>query len=110
MEARQDTWGHLAPKPRRVYKGTILIAEAECSGQGRTIFRDDFPGLDHSPWFYDAMCEYVSNLEGLEGGQVYRWTGTYQFFKGRKERGGRDPYLDEGLHQFEGTVELVPIA
>jgi hypothetical protein len=110
MEARQDTWGHLAPKPRRVYKGTILIAEAECSGQGRTIFRDDFPGLDHSPWFYNAMCEYVSNLEGLQDGQVYRWTGTYRFFKGRKERGGRDPYLDEGLHQFEGTVELVPIA
>jgi hypothetical protein len=109
MEVRQDTWGHLAPKPRKKYRGYILIGEGQCSGQGRTIIRDEFVDLDHSPWFYQAMCDYVGDLEGLEEGNVYLWTGTYQFFLGTRERGGRKRYLDESSYWFEGNVQLVPI-
>lgn len=104
MQVRQDTWGHLAPKPRRRYKGTILFAESEYGGQGRTIIRTDFEDLPSSPWFYESMCDFIYGLEGIEEGSVYRWTGTYQFLAGRK--GG---YLDQGSFRFDGKVELVPI-
>lgn len=104
MKVREDTFGHLAPKTRRSYKGTILIAESVYPGQGRTIIRTDFPGLESSPWFYYAMCDYVCDLEGIEDGNLYRWTGTYRFYRTKKDR-----YLDESAYKFEGTIALVPI-
>lgn len=101
MEVREDTWGHLAPKPRRKYKGTILIAESEFGGQGRCIIRADFPGLESSPWSYDSMQDYVYGLDGLEDGNLYLWSGTFEFFKGKGK------HFDEGSFRYIGSVRLV---
>jgi hypothetical protein len=116
MEVMQDTWGHLAPRPRVKYRGYILIAESVFPGQGRTTVDTDFvtakgKELDSSPWFYDALTDYVCDLEGLEDGKVYLWEGTYEFFAGSKKERGRDPYLDESRYRFTQTgLREVPIA
>jgi hypothetical protein len=110
MEARQDAWGHLAPKPRKKYRGTITIAECCCNAEGRSIVNWDFGDLPSSPWLYDAMRDWVNNLEGLEEGQVYVWTGTFAFYKGRRKPGDRERDLDEGSYVFDGALTPVILA
>ena len=80
-----ETWGHLAPKKNRTYRGTMVIAVG-CYGDDAlnpTVIQTDWGELDSSPWWFDAMQRYISDL-GLEEGKVYKWQGTFRnyVFKG----------------------------
>jgi hypothetical protein len=57
---QQETWGHLAPKTDKVYEGYILYALG-CYGD-HCVLQVEFKDLDDSPWFYDHVNEFVSNM------------------------------------------------
>lgn len=106
VEMRIMTWGHLAPKKNKTYRGRIVYAVG-CFGSDNlnpTVIESDFGDLSSSPWFYDAIQELIGGgdapktkknpfstydgssymLGGLinKQGCVYEWTGTmrnYQF-------------------------------
>jgi len=87
-QVARETFGHLAPAHRRVYQGEVLFANADIAGEGQPIIRTDFPGLDSSPWFYDALTDhfYVLASRKLKPGTVAKWTGTYVLFKNGNSR------------------------
>ena len=91
-----ETWGHLAPSRNRTYRGFIVFAIG-WYGDGPLnpmILESEFKGLDSSPWFYEAINEYVSSLQhsnhkscfgpatyDLPPGSVYRFDGTFRNYK-----------------------------
>lgn len=82
------TWGHLAPRRHKAYSGHIVFAVG-CFGSdplNPTVIACEI-GLDSSPWFFDALTDFVASLKGDEGG-VYRWDGTFKNyeFKGSVRR------------------------
>ena len=88
QEGMQDTWGHLAPKKGRSYKGYMIWAY---SGYGDiTLLDAAFKKLSDSPWLYEAMQEYIG--ENLDGEGVYKWLG--QFSK-----------VDDDCYCFGGKIE-----
>jgi hypothetical protein len=63
----QDTWGHLAPKKGRSYKGYMIWAYG---GYGDIVLLDaGFKGLSDSPWLFGEMQEYIG--ENLNGKGIY---------------------------------------
>ena len=75
----QDTWGHLAPKKNKSYKGTIVWAQG-CYGNSLTALSVEFKDLDDSPWLYEAIHEFMFNQDA-EVGNVYRFTGAFRNYK-----------------------------
>ena len=78
---RQDTWGHLAPKKNKSYKGTILFAISGFGGCSKNpvLIDYDFKELDSSPWLYDAVKDLLfDRSEELETGKVYKWDTTFR--------------------------------
>lgn len=74
QEVMEDTWGHLRPKPKKVYRGTILFAHGE---YGDIVpLRCHFKGLPSSPWFFEDMMEFISENLG-ERGSIRIFEGTY---------------------------------
>jgi hypothetical protein len=84
----RETWGHLAPEPGRSYRGSILFAASEYGDYPVMPIRAEFDGLPDSPWFYEALCEFVA-AQDVEPG-VHLFVGTL-----RDER-------------FSGQVRSVP--
>lgn len=95
----RETWGHLAPKKNKTYKGRIVYAIG-CYDSGNlnpTALVADFEDLSDSPWFYDALQEFMRDIAWRiaeknagtptynEPGEVYEWVGTFRNyeFKGR---------------------------
>ena len=79
MEA---TWGHLAPKMNRTYSGKIVYAVG-CFGNdplNPTPLVCEFEDLDSSPWFFDAMTEFIASQESKPGG-VYEFRGMFRNFE-----------------------------
>lgn len=74
----QATWGHLAPKRNKTYQGRIVWAVG-CYGKDHTPLVCEFDDLDDSPWFYDAMTEFLWAQE-CESGCVYEFIGTFRNF------------------------------
>lgn len=75
------TWGHLAPRRHKAYSGHVIFAVG-CFGNdplNPTVLVCDI-GLDSSPWFFDALTDFVASLETDEGG-VYRWDGTFKNYE-----------------------------
>jgi hypothetical protein len=88
-----NTWGHLAPEPRRDYPGTILFTQTE---YGDLVpIRSRFTGLPDSPWFHQHLCDFVAD-KATEPGVVYRFEGKYMMFK-------------NGNARFSGKVRKVRI-
>lgn len=89
LQVMQQTWGHLAPRKNKTYAGRIVFALGcyDCGELNPTPLACDFPGLDDSPWFYDALIEFLESLGG-EAGDVYQWTGFFRNyeFKGQLQR------------------------
>lgn len=80
-----STWGHLAPKPRRVYRGEILFAHGEY--RDLVVLRSNFKGLPDSPWFYEDLHNFVADKASKRrSGAVLRFVGTYTMFKNGKGR------------------------
>lgn len=86
QEVLADTWGHLAPKRNKAYRGRIVFATG-CFGDdplNPVALFCEFADLDSSPWFFDAMSEFLSEQD-TEPGMVYEFTGTFRnyAFKGK---------------------------
>lgn len=92
-QVMEGTWGHLAPEPRRRYDGAIVFAVSYYTGQGSMIVDVDFPGLPSSPWFYEALCDWLDDQEQPEGA-VYRFTGSYMRYR-------------NGSSKFTGSIKRV---
>lgn len=68
------TWGHLAPKGGKVYRGSMLFAHGE---YGDIVpLRAHFIDLPDSPWFFSDMMEWIAKQE-TTGGKIYSFHGTY---------------------------------
>jgi len=76
-----NTWGHLAPEPRRPYPGYIVFTY----GQWGDIIPIDaaFVGLPDSPWFYDDLCSFIDD-RAVTRGTIYRFDGSYMKYKNGK--------------------------
>ncbi len=87
-QVMQDTWGHLAPKKGKSYKGYMIWAYG---GWGETVLLEaNFKRLSDSPWLFAAMQKYIG--EHLDGEGLYRWEG--QFSK-----------LDSDTYCFGGKIK-----
>lgn len=96
-DVARDTWGHLAPEKNKTYRGRVVYAIG-CFGSDElnpTVIASDFDDLPSSPWFYEALHEYVDSISWEPGraypkrkghgeqGCVYEWTGTLRNYKFR---------------------------
>lgn len=90
-QVQQATWGHLAPIPRRTYRGTILFVHGDYGDI--TPIRVRFPDLPDSPWFFEGMIEFLSSRR-TRPGTVYLFSGSYMQCK-------------NGAHRFSGKVRVV---
>ena len=88
-DVRRATWGHLAPKRGKTHRGYVVFAVG-CFGNddlNPTPLECEFKGLDSSPWFYDALTEFLGEFVGTgdgrpcEAGGVYRWEGTFRNYE-----------------------------
>jgi hypothetical protein len=80
----EETWGHLAPKENKTYKGFVIFALG-CFGSDRlnpTVLQCELGDLDGSPWLYDALIEFLQSLGGDEG-RIYRWDGKFRNYEFR---------------------------
>lgn len=68
------TWGHLAPKRHAQYTGYIICCIT--SNGDITPIDYDFGGLDDSPWFYQAIIDFIDGNVN-EYGTVYRFDGVF---------------------------------
>lgn len=97
----QSTWGHLAPKRNKSYRGSVVFAVGCFGGDplNPTILSAEFSGLEDSPWLYEALQELVANHRDYGGteqythepGGVYRWTGVFRNYR------------------FEGSIERMSL-
>ena len=78
-----DTWGHLAPKKNTTYRGHFVFAVG-CFGSDHLNptaieceFNDPEEELESSPWFYEALNDFMQEMD-TEAGGVYRWEGTFR--------------------------------
>jgi hypothetical protein len=81
----QATWGHLAPKRNKTYTGRVVYAIG-CYDSGElnpTPIVCEFKGLDDSPWFYEAINEWLQGLteENRKMGCVYEFKGTFRNYQ-----------------------------
>jgi len=77
-----QTWGHLAPKKGKTYSGYVVFALG-CFGSdplNPTPLECELNGLDSSPWFFDALIEFLQSIKAETGG-VYRWDGTFRNYE-----------------------------
>ncbi len=88
------TWGHLAPSKNVTYYGRLTFAVGIFGSDdlNPTAIECDFKGrkgeeLEASPWFHDAMTEFMQHLK-CEAGGVYLFEGTFcnYNFKGKYRR------------------------
>ena len=81
-EVYKATWGHLAPRKNKAYRGFIVFALGcyECGELNPTVLECELGKLDDSPWFYDALIDFLQSLGGEAGG-VYRWDGTFRNYE-----------------------------
>jgi hypothetical protein len=91
----RDTWGHMDANPGTRYKGHVVFA-AGCYGGERIVLAAEFGSAGYGPRFYEGVNEWVSWLEDVEEGRVYRFDGYYRLGAG-------------GSHVFEGDVREVVI-
>lgn len=90
----EETWGHLAPEKNTAYRGVIRFAVGVFGNDelNPTPIQCEFKNLDTSPWFYDALTEFLYDLAKnnptVEAGGVYEWQGAFRNyeFKGTVRR------------------------
>jgi hypothetical protein len=90
-EVMRATWGHLAPKKGKIYRGymTFAIGCYDHDDLNPTPLKVQFRGLDDSPWIYEAIHERLS-----------RWHLGF----GRRRR--RQPrFAVGGVYRFDGCIQ-----
>jgi hypothetical protein len=82
QQVAQQTWGHLAPRRNKKYRGHVVFALGCYDGgeHNPTPLTSDFKDLSDSPWFYDALISFLESLGG-EGGAVYRFDGYFRNYE-----------------------------
>lgn len=80
-----ETWGHLAPVRNKKYVGRIVYAIG-CFDSGNynpTPITVELAGLDDSPYFYEAINEWLQDLEEdyRKEGCIYEFTGVFKNYK-----------------------------
>jgi hypothetical protein len=90
QQVLKETWGHLAPKKNRKYKGFIVFAIG-CFGSDHlnpTVLSCELKDLESSPWFYEALCEWLSDQQECDDeksafkiGNVYRFDGFFRNYE-----------------------------
>lgn len=86
----EDTWGHLAPKKNKTYRGRIVYAIG-CFGNGPlnpTPLVCEFKNLESSPWFFSVMNDFIGSQKS-ESGCVYEFKGAFRNY------------------EFRGTITLI---
>lgn len=99
----EDTWGHLAPKRNIIYRGKITFALG-CYDSGHlnptildaTLVSRKYGELSDSPWFYDAVNDFLSDSicdhtvwdkeengwkRKLHVGNVYQFEGYFRNYE-----------------------------
>lgn len=85
-EILKETWGHLAPRKNKAYPGHFVFAVG-CFGSddlNPTALTCEFNGLDDSPWFFDAIMDFMQSLE-VDTGRVYRFDGSFRNYEFKGE-------------------------
>lgn len=80
--AAQATWGHLAPRKNRTYGGRVIWALG-CFGSDHlnpVPLVCEFDGLSSSPWFYEALIDFLSE-HSTEEGTLWRFDGTFRNYE-----------------------------
>lgn len=80
-----ETWGHLAPKRNKTYKGKIVYAIG-CYDSGTlnpTPVTVEMPGLYGGPYFYEAIHEWLQDLEERfrKENCIYEFVGSFKNYK-----------------------------
>lgn len=70
-------WGHLAPRPKRVYSGYMIFTLGEYGDY--VPIKSHFKGMNDSPWFFQDMMAFIVE-KATQKGCIYRFTGSYQKF------------------------------
>ncbi len=90
-EVMAATWGHLAPKKNKRYNGVVTFAIGNYGSDhlNPTVLHCDWGELPDSPWFFDALADFLGNGQRCSDdesqfkiGCVYRFEGAvrnYQF-------------------------------
>lgn len=78
----QQTWGHLAPRRGKTYRGYFIFAVGcfGCDDLNPTPIECEFGKLAESPWFYNSLIDFIGEM-GTEAGGVYRWEGTFRNYE-----------------------------
>ncbi len=83
-QVARETWGHLAPHKNKTYRGHVLFAIGcyDCGELNPTVLAAEM-GIDDSPWFYDALTEFLGEGQHIETqrfqvGKVYRFEGSFR--------------------------------
>lgn len=89
--ATYETFGHLEPQPRTIYKCSIVFA---CTAYGGhiVIISADFENLDDSPGLYMDMQDFAGKK--CKSGVIHCFDGTYVRFK-------------NGGYRFSGKIREV---
>jgi hypothetical protein len=86
----RETWGHLAPVPRQVYRGFVLFSVSPNGDNNLLDF--NFVGLDGNPWTFEHVsawwCNETENSRYRTSNQTrfWRWEGTYTALKNGRAR------------------------
>lgn len=89
----RDTWGHLAPQKNKTYPGFIVFAIGCYDALNPVPVQCEFAGLDDSPWFFDALNEFIGQAnQGRPGddypmppGTIWRFDGVFRNYEFRGE-------------------------
>lgn len=88
-----DTWGHLAPAPDKIFNGFLIWTYGEW-GHISPV-KQCFIGLEDSPWFFDALNEFICKKSKKQG-SIYRFDGSVKMCK-------------NGVFKFSGKTKVVVI-
>ena len=77
-----NTWGHLAPRAKVRHKGYIIFSKT-CYRQ-EVVIESEFSGLSDSPWYYDALHEFIGEKLSTRDEGTYRFDGdVYMCLNGK---------------------------
>lgn len=70
------TWGHLAPKKGKTYRGDLVIGHAL---YGDIVILKDTLRVPDSPWYCEALHAFAAEIAPEPG--LYRWEGTFRNYR-----------------------------